>query len=74
MNSKERIIIIKIISEINVIGDMLHDYTEEAFLTDEKTQRAVCMTLINIGELAKSLSDEFRMMCTGLDRTGFCGH
>lgn len=30
------------------------------FLQDERTARAVCMTLINIGELVKSLTLEFR--------------
>jgi len=56
----------RILSEIDVIEKMLQDCTNEAFLADEKTQRAVCMTLINIGELAKSLSYDFRAACTGL--------
>lgn len=31
------------------------------FLADEKTKRANCMTLINIGELVKNLTDEFKL-------------
>ena len=34
--------------------------SREAFLADERTSRAVCMTLINIGELVKNLTDELR--------------
>ena len=34
--------------------------TLEAFLGDERTCRAVCMTLINIGELVKNITPELR--------------
>jgi len=34
--------------------------TEEAFLSDERTKRAVGMTAINIGELTKHLTIEFK--------------
>ncbi len=54
MNNKERIIIMKVISEISVIEKMILGYSEVSFFSDEKTQRAVSMTLINIGELVKS--------------------
>jgi len=37
MNSNEYIILMRIISEIDVIEKMLQDYTGETFLTDEKT-------------------------------------
>ena len=40
---------------------MIKDYTLEKFLKDEKTKRAVAMTLINIGELVKNLTEEFRI-------------
>jgi uncharacterized protein with HEPN domain len=32
----------------------------DAFLADEKLKRAVAMTVINIGELVKNISDETR--------------
>ena len=38
----------------------LDGYDERAFLTNEDKKRASAMTLINIGELVKNLSDEFR--------------
>ena len=60
MNNKERIIIIKVISEIGIIEKMIQGYSEVSFFSDEKTQRAISMTLINIGELVKSLSLEFK--------------
>lgn len=40
---------------------MLGDCTLEEFLDDEKLKRAVGMTLINIGELVKNISDELRL-------------
>ena len=33
--------------------DMMNGVSREDFLTDERTSRAACMTLINIGELVK---------------------
>ena len=39
---------------------MTHDISGEAFEADERTFRAACMTLINIGELVKSLTPQFR--------------
>ena len=32
------------------------------FDNDEKIKRAICMALINIGELVKNLTDEFRSL------------
>lgn len=60
MNKKESIIIQKVISEINIIELMIQGYNGSRFLEDEKTQRAVAMTLINIGELVKMLPMELR--------------
>jgi uncharacterized protein with HEPN domain len=39
---------------------MLEGYDYPHFIEDERTRRAVCMTLINIGELVKALSDGMR--------------
>jgi uncharacterized protein with HEPN domain len=58
MKRSDKIILSKIISEALIISGMVQDLNEESFLADEKTKRAVCMTLINIGELAKHLSEE----------------
>ena len=58
MNSRDRQIINRILKEIGIAMDMVKGVNEEAFLSDEKLKRAVCMTLINIGELVKNLTRE----------------
>ena len=49
----------KIIQEIETINRFIADMNELDFLADDKTQRAVTMTLINIGELSKAYTDDF---------------
>ncbi len=58
--SRDLQIIIKIIKEIEVIELFIDNMDFERFVDDERTKRATCMTLINIGELVKNLTDEFR--------------
>ena len=60
MQHRERIALEKICSEIDLALKFVENMTEEEFLTDEKTKRAVGMTAINIGELTKHLTMEFR--------------
>ncbi len=60
MQRRDKIILQKILSEINIAFEMLGDTKQEAFLSDEKLKRAVGMTVINIGELVKNISDELR--------------
>lgn len=60
MKGRDHQICEKILSEIAVIGDLLEGITSECFADDERTARAVCMTLINIGELVKNLTQEFK--------------
>ena len=60
MQRRDKIILQKILSEINIAFAMLGDTKQEAFLSDEKLKRAVGMTVINIGELVKNISDELR--------------
>lgn len=60
MNGRDRQIFEKILSEIGVARDLLRGISEEDFLRDERTVRAVCMTLINIGELVKNLTSEWK--------------
>ena len=50
MNNRDQQICEKILSEIAVAGDMLNGVSAEDFVYDERTVRAVCMTLIN-GEI-----------------------
>ena len=61
MNERDRQILIRLRGEVRLVSQMLDGFDLPSFLGDERTKRAVCMTLINIGELVKNLSDEFRM-------------
>lgn len=61
MNSRDQQIIRKIISEIEVIEMLVAGFEESSFLADERTKRAVSMTLINIGELVKNLTEDFKL-------------
>ena len=60
MNSRDAQIIKKILEEIAVIDNLIDGYDLNGFLADERTKRATCMTLINIGELSKNLTDELK--------------
>lgn len=60
MQHRDAIILKKIISEIDVASEMIDGCSLESFLEDEKLKRATSMTIINIGELIKNVSDELR--------------
>ena len=61
MQHKDRIILQKVISEIAVGQQLLGDSGLDEFLHNEMQKRAVSMTVINIGELIKNISDELRL-------------
>ena len=60
MQHRDKTILTKIISELNIALDMITGKDFDTFDADEILKRAVCMTVINIGELVKALTDEFR--------------
>lgn len=60
MEHRDAIVLRKVLSEIGIAASLLGDRTLTAFLEDEMCKRAVCMTVINIGELVKNLSDDVR--------------
>ena len=60
MQHRDKIILQKILSEIDIAFEMLGDCDELSFVNDEKLKRAVGMTVINIGELVKNVSDDLR--------------
>ncbi len=60
MQHRDMTILKKIISETEIALDMINTKTFEEFNKDEILKRAICMTVINIGELVKALSDELR--------------
>lgn len=59
MKESDARILKKIVSEIEFLEALLDGVDIDAFLSDETKERAAAMTSINIGELAKRLSDEF---------------
>lgn len=59
MNESDRQILEKIASEIGYLESLVGGLDMSAFVTNETVKRAASMTSINIGELAKHLSDEF---------------
>lgn len=60
MNARDEQICKKILSEIRVAQELLNGVSSDDFLRDERTARAICMTLINIGELVKNLTPELK--------------
>ena len=61
MEHRDRIILQKVLSEIDIAQEMMGGCTLEQFKGNEMLMRAVGMTVINIGELVKNLSDETRL-------------
>lgn len=60
MDNRDFQIISKILKEIDVIEELINGFDLDKFSSDERTKRAVCMTVINIGELTKSLTEDVR--------------
>ena len=59
MKEADARILAKIVSEIEYLESLLADVDLPSFLADETRERAAAMTSINVGELAKRLSDGF---------------
>ena len=60
MSRRDKVILQKVISEIDIGAGMRGNAPYEDFVADEKLKRAICMTVINIGELIKNITDETR--------------
>lgn len=60
MQHRDKIIIQKILSEIDIGIGMMGKEKLDAFLADEKLKRAISMTVLNIGELVKNITEETR--------------
>ena len=58
MDKRDEAILKKVIEEAKIITEMIADFDCNTFITEEKTKRAVCMALINIGEMVKLLSEQ----------------
>jgi uncharacterized protein with HEPN domain len=60
MKKRNPAILNKIIEEAAEVTQILDGVDESTFLVNEEKKRAVCMTLINVGELIKNLDEVFR--------------
>ena len=60
MERRDRVILQKVLGEIRIAQEMMDACTLEQFKQNEMLMRAVGMTVINIGELVKNLSEETR--------------
>lgn len=61
MNHRDNQVLQKIIQEIDIAVEMIKGKSLEEFKNNEMLKRAVCMTVINIGELIKNVTDETRL-------------
>ena len=59
LNIKDRRILECIVKHCVNIEEDVSNISDEEFYNDRKTQNSVCFDILQIGELAKSLSDEF---------------
>ena len=59
LNIRDKNIIQNIIKHCSNVEEDISSYDEDSFYLDRKTQNSVCFDILQIGELAKSLSDEF---------------
>lgn len=61
MQHRDYIILQKILDEANIAIQLLGDTELGVFMESELLKRAIGMTVINIGELVKNLTNEFRI-------------
>ena len=60
MQHRDNVTLQKILDEVKIAIQMLGDTSLDDFMHNEMLKRAIGMTVINIGELVKNLTDEFR--------------
>ena len=60
MKHRDFVVIGKIVREIKIALEILGAQSVEDFVQDEVKKRAICMSVINVGELVKNLSMETR--------------
>lgn len=61
MVRRDEVVLRKVLEEIKIAEELLGDCSLDAFLSNEMQKRAMCMTVINIGELVKNLTEECRL-------------
>lgn len=60
MRRRDRITLEKIVRNISIAAEFLAESSMEDFLKSELLQRAAGMTVIQVGELTKNLTESFR--------------
>ena len=60
MQHRDKTILLKVNDELSIALKMLSTCDFEEFSKNEILKRAICMTVINIGELIKNLSEDIR--------------
>lgn len=73
MEHRDRILLQKVLSEIEIAQKMMDSCTLEQFEQNEILKRAVGMTVINIGELVKNLSEQTRLTYTHIPWKAIAG-
>jgi uncharacterized protein with HEPN domain len=58
--TKDRILLHKILDEVDIIDEVRSGTSLEGFASDRVKQHAVVMALLNTGELAKNLDESMR--------------
>lgn len=66
MKHRDRIVLQKILSEVNTGLKIFNDISYDDYFTNETIKRATCMTAINVGELIKILTDDIRLKYTNI--------
>lgn len=61
MQHRDKIILEKITSEIDIALNIMGNTAFAEFENSEILKRSICMTVINIGELVKNISADFRL-------------
>jgi len=59
MQHRDNVTLQKILDEVKIAIQMLGDTSLDDFMHNEMLKRAIGMTVINIGELVKNLTDDF---------------
>lgn len=73
MEHRDRVILQKVLSEIEIAQNMMGNCSLEQFEQNEMLKRAVSMTVINIGELVKNISEETRLSNTQIPWKAIAG-
>lgn len=68
--NKDEALLKYIKDEISVIKHSTNGLDQKSFLANDEKQRAICMTLINIGEAVKQLSAQLKLKYKYVDRKG----